>query len=1188
MKKVGIRHARLSAAILAVISGASMAHGQALLTWDPSGAIPPVDGNGSWDTVTPQWYNSATTSTQAWNNSDLPPDTAIFGNNTSTLALAAGTAYTVILSTPLTVQDLILGTVGTNTTNDGYYNFIDYGDSNEPLTLNGNLIKASAVGKSSFELSSPINLAAGNHVVAINDTPGAVPELSMEELNDNSLSGAGSITMNNAYNSSGYAQYGTFVLDTDNTYTGGTNIVDGALTANSGGALGTGTVTIGAQGALEFGGNGTKQANTMTITNPVVITRNTYTGTNYSDYAFAIASTNSGAATPTNPVTVTFNSPTFEIDSTNAVLESDTSDMIINSNLTNGPDVTAGALTLQGDFAGYVTLNGNNTGLTGGITLSGGVELNATNYNNLGGTTAALTFTGSATFHPVGGFMTNFGTLNVNYSTFSGGIDVDSGSTFTIGQNLGASGNTSGSVGMRGAGTMILSGTDSLGGQTYWDGWSAAPNGSTTVGGVVDVTGSLALGSIHLRSPTVNITGTLTANDPNGGQFDSIGESSGGTNGGPDEAIVNITGNGEFNSTTGDTFYISDGANTQGTINLSGNGQFITGGVTEVGVNPGATGTVNQTGGSLTINRSGNFGFVLGDGRNSNGGNGPIGTYNLSAGTFSDENGEIYVGEGNNGGPGKGVWNQTGGTATFGNWFVVGREGAQGTVLISGGTLTKDTSNGGANVSVGEGGANVCTMTIDNTGSFNVESGQFFVGNNGSIGVLNVGSPTDPVNASPSLTINNWFAVGRGNGGTSTGTLNLYDGTVTQQTTAYFDIGGDGGNATSGTANIYGGTLTALNTWIGENSNDSGTLNMNGGSASLGTVDIALNDTASGTINLNGGTLSGVAFVGNSGNGTGTPKFVFNGGTLTTSSSNVNSNFLNSSIHSIVSTHGAIINANGGNITINSVLTHDSTLSGADGGLTVTGTGTVQLGAVNTYNGATTVNSGTLIADVHNALPNGALKITGGTAKLAGGTGLAQLTSLAISGNGTLDITNNHVIINYGSGPDPINSIVSLIKSGYDGDTWNGTGITSTAAAANAGSYGIGYADYADAGNPAGLSSGQIEIAYTLLGDANLDYKVNGADFTLMAANFNDSVTNGWDKGDFNYSNTVNGDDFVLLADNFNQFASQSDVTAADLVALDNFAAANGISLTSVPEPASIGMLAVGGVCVLRRRRRKA
>ena len=76
------------------------------------------------------------------------------------------------------------------------------------------------------------------------------------------------------------------------------------------------------------------------------------------------------------------------------------------------------------------------------------------------------------------------------------------------------------------------------------------------------------------------------------------------------------------------------------------------------------------------------------------------------------------------------------------------------------------------------------------------------------------------------------------------------------------------------------------------------------------------------------------------------------------------------------------------------------------------------------------------------------------------------------------------------------------------------------------------------------LPPGQIEIMYTLLGDANLDGKVNGTDFNLMATNFNQAVTDGWDKGDFNYDGKVNGSDFVLLADNFNQFASQSAVSS--------------------------------------------
>ena len=111
---------------------------------------------------------------------------------------------------------------------------------------------------------------------------------------------------------------------------------------------------------------------------------------------------------------------------------------------------------------------------------------------------------------------------------------------------------------------------------------------------------------------------------------------------------------------------------------------------------------------------------------------------------------------------------------------------------------------------------------------------------------------------------------------------------------------------------------------------------------------------------------------------------------------------------------------------------------------------------------------------------------------------------------------------------------------------------------------------------------------YTLLGDANLDGKVNGIDFNLMATNFNQAVTDGWDKGDFNYDGKVNGIDFNLLASNFNQLASQSDSSAADVAALDAFAAANGISLTSVPEPASAGLLLAAGLGVLGRRRRSS
>jgi len=210
---------------------------------------------------------------------------------------------------------------------------------------------------------------------------------------------------------------------------------------------------------------------------------------------------------------------------------------------------------------------------------------------------------------------------------------------------------------------------------------------------------------------------------------------------------------------------------------------------------------------------------------------------------------------------------------------------------------------------------------------------------------------------------------------------------------------------------------------------------------------------------------------------------------------------------------------------------------------------------------------------------NGLLKLTGG--------GVSTFGSLSIT-SGQLDITDNKVVINYGVGnPSPQAAIKNYIAGGYNGDAWNGVGIVSSKVASvnashnNPHLYAVAYADAGDAAvKNDGFAPGTVVIEPAIVGDANLDGKVNFTDFQLFSASYN--VTNtSWDQGNFVYGAKTNFTDFQLLSSNFNDSTS---LDAADFNAMNQFALSqgytltanpdgDGFSVTQVPEPAALSIL---------------
>jgi autotransporter-associated beta strand protein len=300
------------------------------------------------------------------------------------------------------------------------------------------------------------------------------------------------------------------------------------------------------------------------------------------------------------------------------------------------------------------------------------------------------------------------------------------------------------------------------------------------------------------------------------------------------------------------------------------------------------------------------------------------------------------------------------------------------------------------------------------------------------------------------------------------------------------------------------------------------------------------------------------------------------------------------------------------------------------GAITVTkvGAGTQTLGGVNGYTGVTQVTEGTLRV-TGSVAASESVNVAGGTFEAAGSqrvkqlfvqTGKATVTGpatgtartvltvgtgtndspLLVTATGVLDVTTQALVYDHSAALTSgaaVSEIRGHILAGYGaGKDWTGTtGITSSAAAAEASRRAVGYATATEVlgagggsflGND-GVDASSVLVRYTLAGDATLDGTVDFNDLVRLAQNYETTVSSTtqswWFSGDFTYDGVVDFNDLVKLAQNYETGLPAGAVPGAPA----GFDGALAAAFAAVPEPSSaLVALAACGLAGLGRRRR--
>jgi hypothetical protein len=157
----------------------------------------------------------------------------------------------------------------------------------------------------------------------------------------------------------------------------------------------------------------------------------------------------------------------------------------------------------------------------------------------------------------------------------------------------------------------------------------------------------------------------------------------------------------------------------------------------------------------------------------------------------------------------------------------------------------------------------------------------------------------------------------------------------------------------------------------------------------------------------------------------------------------------------------------------------------------------------------------------------------GGLVRFAPGAGgVLNVKSLAISG-GRLDLSDNDLIVDY-AGASPLVSVTSLLSTGFNSGSWDGPGISTSAATAITGLGILESSAYAAAtgmstfsGQP--IDSTMLLIKFTYNGDSDLNGLVDFDDYARIDAGFLAGGTGTWFSGDSDYSSVIDFDDFARI-----------------------------------------------------------